>query len=113
FSIQYLAYREVDLEDTVERFLGEHEPILSTYVCFRDGFFIDTMIDAMAKLPSRWPGLGLVIVGTGPEQESLERQVATLGLGRHVLFAGDLGHDAFMTLLRRSAVHLRTPVTDG
>jgi glycosyltransferase involved in cell wall biosynthesis len=30
-----------------------------------------------------------------------------------VHIAGDLGHDAFMTLLSRSAAHLRTPITDG
>jgi len=113
FSIQYLSYREVALDDTVERFLERRSPVLSTYVCFRDGFFIDTMIDAIAKLPSKWPDLGLVIVGTGPERESLERQVSSLGLDRHVILAGDLGHDAFMTLLRRSTVHIRTPVTDG
>ena len=113
FSIQYLSYREVALEDTVARFLEECSPVVSTYVCFRDGFFIDTMIDAIAKLSSKWPGLGVVIVGTGPERDSVERHVSRLGLDQHVILAGDLGHDAFMTLLRRSAVHLRTPVTDG
>jgi glycosyltransferase involved in cell wall biosynthesis len=54
-----------------------------------------------------------VIVGTGPEQAAFERRLSDAGLAPHVAFAGDLAHDAFMTVLSKTTVHLRTPVTDG
>jgi glycosyltransferase involved in cell wall biosynthesis len=34
-------------------------------------------------------------------------------LENHILIGNDFGHDQFMTLLSRSDVHLRTPVSDG
>jgi hypothetical protein len=113
FSVQYLSYRSVSLEAGVERFLTEHHPLVSTYLCFRDGFFTDTVLEALPRLVALWPSLGLVIVGTGPEQDAFERRLSTTGLSRNVMLVGDLGHDAFMTLIKRTAVHLRTPVTDG
>lgn len=113
FSAQYLAYSPVDLRAPLTDFLIDRSPILSTYLCFRDGFFTDTLIDGLGRLVTRWPQLGLVIVGTGPDQALFESRLAEAGLARYVAFAGDLGHDAFMTLLSKTSVHLRTPVTDG
>ena len=113
FSVQYLDYRPAELDPALTRFLRESAPVVCTYLCFRDGFFVDTVVDAFARLVAAWPQLGLVVVGTGPEQTAFERQIADAGIGARVALAGDLGHDAFMTLLSKTAVHLRTPVTDG
>jgi glycosyltransferase involved in cell wall biosynthesis len=113
FSAQYLAYHPVDLGASLAGFFREHSPVVSTYVCFRDGFFTDTIIEGLGRLVTRWPRLGLVIVGTGPEQTAFERRLSDAGLAQHVAFAGDLAHDSFMTLLSKTTVHLRTPVTDG
>lgn len=43
----------------------------------------DNLISAWRDLPGK-----LVIVGTGKEEEALEKQVAQLGLGQRVVFAG-------------------------
>ena len=113
FSVQYLAYREVELDVPLERFLKARSPLISTYLCFRDGFFTETVVEAFSRLVSEWPNLGLAIVGTGPGRDEFERGLRRNQLENHVMLAGDLHHDAFMTLLRRTAVHLRTPITDG
>jgi glycosyltransferase involved in cell wall biosynthesis len=36
-----------------------------------------------------------------------------MGLEKHVLLAGDLPHDEFMTLMTRARLYLRTPKKDG
>ena len=45
-------------------------------------------IEAVHLLKDRFPGLGLVIVGTGPAEQELKSQVQALGLGAQVAFAG-------------------------
>jgi glycosyltransferase involved in cell wall biosynthesis len=42
-------------------------------------------------------------------QDAIERQ----GVQRRICFVDDLDHDAFLTALQRSALYLRTPITDG
>lgn len=113
FSRQYLEYETVSLAPEIESFLERDGPVVSTYVCFRDGFYVEDLAPALARLRERVGGAGLVVVGTGPRAAEVARSFAARGLSADVAFAGGLGHDAFMTLLARSRLHLRTPTTDG
>jgi glycosyltransferase involved in cell wall biosynthesis len=113
FSSQYLEYREVILTHDIEDFIRTHSPLISTYLCFREGFFTDVLIDAVALITERWPQLGLVIVGTGDDLPRFLDTLRSRQLENHILIGNDFGHDQFMTLLSRSDVHLRTPVSDG
>jgi glycosyltransferase involved in cell wall biosynthesis len=113
FSTQYLDYSPTPLSRSLELFLEKRRPLLSTYVCYRDGFHLETLLGAVEALVAAWPTIGLVMVGTGPRRTAVSDAVERKGIGAHVFFAGDLSHDEFMTLLTRSHVHLRTPVTDG
>lgn len=47
------------------------------------------LIDALAGLRGRGVVAKLLLVGDGPERKALEAQVARLGLGQAVVFAGD------------------------
>ena len=46
------------------------------------------LIDAFCDVARRLPGARLAIVGDGPEEAALRRQVGTLGLAGHVTFMG-------------------------
>jgi glycosyltransferase involved in cell wall biosynthesis len=113
FSVQYLSYRREEFSPELREFIGSRRPLVSTYLCFRDGFFLDVIIDGLGDIAKQWPELGLVIVGTGDRRDSFEEKIRSRQLSANVFLAGDMGHDAFMTLLSQSAAHLRTPVTDG
>jgi glycosyltransferase involved in cell wall biosynthesis len=113
FSMQYLEYKEVILAPAIEDFIMTHSPVISTYLCFRDGFFTDVVIDAVALIIKQWPRLGLVIVGTGNDLQLFQDTLRSRHLETHVLIGNDLVHDDFMTIMSKSDVHLRTPVTDG
>jgi glycosyltransferase involved in cell wall biosynthesis len=113
FSRQYLEYRQVELNASVESFLQRRPLAVSTYVCFRDGFFTEVLVGAIAMLTREWPQLGMVVVGTGDGAPEFEALLISAGVRDDVYLAGDLTHDAFMTLLARSVVHVRTPTTDG
>ena len=53
----------------------------------------DRLVDAVAHLPI---GARLRLVGDGPQRATLERQVATLGLGERVQFDGQLSRPALL-----------------
>jgi glycosyltransferase involved in cell wall biosynthesis len=113
FSQQYLTYETVALEAALAQFVATSTPLLSTYLCFRDGFFTDVVLHGVENLVQDWPHLGLVIVGTGDGMEAFRQQVQALHLTSHIYLAGNLERNAFLTLMAQSDVHLRSPISDG
>jgi len=53
-----------------------------------------TLIEAFASLRHALPGARLVLVGDGPDRDTLTKQVEALGLAPAVLFAGHVGDAA-------------------
>lgn len=51
---------------------------------------VDLLIDSVAELRKEFSDIELVIIGQGPEKDSLEEQVRRLNLSNHVVFAGSL-----------------------
>lgn len=52
----------------------------------------DKVIQALPKVINEVPGLIYVIIGSGPQEESLKGLVARMGLSDYVRFLGDLPH---------------------
>jgi glycogen synthase len=63
-------------------------------------------IEAMPRVLERCPEVRLLIVGTGPYEEELRRQAASLGLGEHVEFTSLPAEDrnGMADLLHRTAL---------
>ncbi len=113
FSKQYLEYETSELSSDVAFFISNRAPVISVYLCFREGFFANVVINAISQLVRDWPQLGLVIVGTGDEIDQFREQTIKGNIQANICLAGDMGHSPFMTLISKSAFHLRTPITDG
>ncbi len=113
FSRQYLEFERVELPPPVEAFFAAHDPVICSYVFFRTEFFIPALIDAVERLVARYPGLGLVIMGSDKDSEPIREQITRLGLDAHVLLAGDQPHDQFLTIMTRARMYVRTPPKDG
>ncbi len=113
FSRQYLNFEKVELKPEVETFFKEHDPVICSYVFFRPEFFIEDMIHAVAKLVKRYPKFGLIIMGSDMGSEEIQALIKELKIEDHVILAGDQDHDAFLTIMTRSKLYLRTPFKDG
>ncbi|HXW03689.1 MAG TPA: glycosyltransferase [Vicinamibacterales bacterium] len=50
------------------------------------------LLDAAARLASRWPQLRVILVGEGELRDALEAQAAALGLANRIVFAGFRPH---------------------
>ena len=49
---------------------------------------VHLLIEALPSILDRIPTTELLIIGSGPEEEALSKQAATLGVSKHVIFAG-------------------------
>jgi glycosyltransferase involved in cell wall biosynthesis len=114
FSVQYLEYKPVELPERIEKFIKGKKHIVLCYIVLRNGFFVDTTVQFLKECEG---DVGFILSGIGkPEDEEVAGYVAELkSLERKgvVLAIEDLDHDAFMTLLKKCSLYLRTPVSDG
>ena len=53
---------------------------------------LDLLVEAFAKLAGQRPSVALMLVGGGPQEQALRKQVAALGLGSRVIFTGRVPH---------------------
>jgi len=109
---------EASLPENVEAFFADHDAVIFTYVFMREGFYLDTLVEGLKLLKSQRPNLGCVIVGSlednePPVKARIFEQIDAAQLQSNLCFAGDLSHDAFMKLMQKSKLYLRTPTTDG
>ena len=62
------------------------------------------LIDGFQQLNSRYPDLGLIIIGHGPEKNSLQEYAHTLGISENVQFTGGLPQEEIPAYLQQSSV---------
>lgn len=118
FSRQYLEFTPVELPAMVQEFCRRYSSIVFTYVRMRPLFFPITLIDGMAMVMEQRSDVGLVICGMAGHADEGVRPAVDAAIERHdiahrICLLDDLDHDAFLTMLQRSALYLRTPITDG
>lgn len=65
---------------------------------------LDTLLCAMPEVLVKFPDSTLLIVGFGPERESLQSQVTTLELSNSVTFAGAIPNNELVDYYRRAAL---------
>jgi glycosyltransferase involved in cell wall biosynthesis len=90
---------------------GSRELVFAGRLIPRKG--VEFLLDAMAALAERHPGLRLTIAGDGPERAALEAQRDRLGLAAQVTFAGQLGRSELADLLGRSGILVLPAVNDA
>ena len=118
FSKEYLEYTPSELPGALETFLDRFPESIFTYVRIRPLFFPLTLVDGIALLAARRPGVGLVLCGVSGHMEAelwqqVQDRIAHHDLADRICVLEDLDHDAFLTAMRRCSLYLRTPITDG
>lgn len=103
------------LPDDVERFVAGRDPVISITGAASKGYALGDAVDALDRVRSWYPRVGMVLVltafGTEDEERALAAEIGRRGLGEHVYVARDLPD--FAALLARSSVFLRSTLIDG
>jgi glycosyltransferase involved in cell wall biosynthesis len=118
FSRQYLEFQPRRLDERVEAFFLRFPVVVLSYINLRPTFFPAEMLEGFARAACRHPDWGLVLCGVvGYPEEDVVRatreRLLRADLADRVCVIDDLDHDEFLSTLSRSAVFLRSPVSDG
>lgn len=68
--------------------IAADDPVIGAVTRFHPVKGIRYLVEAFARLSREYPRARLILVGQGPEEERLRRQVRELGVERQVVFAG-------------------------
>jgi glycosyltransferase involved in cell wall biosynthesis len=114
FSREYLEYTEARLPPAVTAFLETHAPVLFCYALCRPEFHLNILFEGFRKIAERNPQCGLVLVGSWEDNDRVPAMIRAAGLNEgQVCLVGDLDHGAFLTLLKRCELCIRTAACDG
>lgn len=116
FSSQYLDFEPSKFDTGTEEFFATHDPVICSYVSFRPEYELETMRDAMARFRREHAKAGFIWLGfPDKEMPKAKEFVASWPSEERasLLLLGNMDHDAFLTLVTRSAIFWRTPTCDG
>lgn len=113
FSREYLQYQQVAFPPKCDAFLRTRRPVIACYLFLRPEFFVPSFLEAMALVARQLPEMGVLLIGGETQSPSMSDLVEGFGLARVIHAVGDLPHDAFLSVLSRSHLVVRTPPKDG
>jgi len=107
-----LSGRQVGpLPPAVDEFCSTHEPVLGATVNLSPEYGVPLALQAVQQMLKRYPKLGMILIGIGPEAE---KHLSELALVReHVLLAGQLTPDVTLNVMKQLAVFLRPTYFEG
>ena len=112
FSMQYIKHdHELTVEE--ENFCNNHSPLFSSYVFFREEYDPDTLFEALRLLKKEYPSFGALIIGSLEGVAPYKQKIVQFALETNVLLAGEKKHDNFLSIVERSDLVIRTPMSDG
>ncbi|HEX3741123.1 MAG TPA: glycosyltransferase family 4 protein [Terriglobales bacterium] len=101
------------LPPAVEKFFGDHQPLLITVGLLEPEYDLALQIEAMKFVREKWPKAGLLIAGSGSLHEALGQHIEQQPYAEHVLLYGDLPHAATLEAITRADLMLRATWYDG
>jgi glycosyltransferase involved in cell wall biosynthesis len=80
---------------------------------FKPWHGIDLLVDAYNEVARSYKNVKLILVGDGPLMPEIQEQVATLNLGKRVVFTGLLQHHEVPTILNLADIAVLNPKVTG
>jgi glycosyltransferase involved in cell wall biosynthesis len=99
--------------EPLRTFLARHRPVLVSVGCLEPEYDLPLQIELLGQVRGRFPGAGLVLVGSGSLGEELRRRAAEKPYGEHVLLSGDVDRSVALRVIAASDLMLRTTLYDG
>jgi len=74
---------------------------------------VGLMLEAVAELKTKWPGIIFEVLGDGPESESLQAKAKNLGLEQNVKFRGRVSEKESHAVFARSTIFVLNTNYEG
>jgi glycogen(starch) synthase len=102
-----------ELRAEIADFFESHEPVLATVGGLEREYDIPLQVEVVGDLLTRFPRLGLVIVGAGSLEREIRDLIGSKSYSSQVLLCGDVAHDETLHVIQRCRILLRTTFYDG
>lgn len=102
-----------ELPEPIARFFAKHEQVLLTVGLLEPEYDLKLQIDVLGEVRRSFPGIGLVIIGSGSLESDLRAYIRSKPYAEHVLLCGDVPHPATLAAISRCDALLRTTLYDG
>ncbi len=113
FTKQYLEFDRIQLSDELEDFYKKYKNVICTYVFYRPQYFLEEMMEGLGILFKERPDTAMVMMGPDRDQGAIIDLLRKNGIEDRVLIIGNQAHDAFLTVMAKSKLYLRTHWKDG
>ncbi|MFN8573983.1 MAG: glycosyltransferase [Gemmatimonadaceae bacterium] len=101
------------LTDPMHGFFASHSPVLLSVGGLEPEYDVGLQIEVVERLRTRFPSVGLVMIGSGSLEEQLRARIEESSARDHLLLAGDVSHPQTLRAINESHVLLRTTWYDG
>ncbi len=100
---------DTPMPEPVRQFFDTHEQVLLSVGLLEPEYDLELQIDVLEQ----FPGVGLLIIGSGSLEAELRKTIASKPYGKDILLAGDVPHAATLRAIQQCDVLLRTTHYDG
>lgn len=110
FSVDFYGTR---LATDLEKFLANHNPIISCAGLYKPVYGFDQAVHTMTKVRQIYPNAGLILVGDTQGADWCRALITELRLEKNVKLCGNLEHQECLAVMSRSGLFLRPTLYDG
>jgi glycogen(starch) synthase len=112
-DLDVAAIRSEQLPENIAAFADAHSPFLATVAGLEPEYGIDVQIAAFSAIRAEFPNVGLAILGSGSQRETVEALIARHPNRAHILLAGNVPRPKTLAVIARTDLLLRTTHYDG
>jgi len=115
FCPQYMEdFRDIELEETLNKFIKDHSLIILSYVFVIPAFSIETLLIAIKNLFQQYPNLGVIIIVGDNKLKQIKELINSFEIKLdNIYIIGNVSHELFLTILSKSSLYVRLPKRDG
>jgi glycosyltransferase involved in cell wall biosynthesis len=104
---------ETVIPEAVQRFLDAHSPVLISVGLLEREYDLRQQIDALGLIADKFPGAGLILIGSGSLEGELRKRTASKPYAARILLCGDLNHEVTLRVMDECDLLMRTTLYDG
>lgn len=103
----------VEIPQKFQDFWRAHEKVLLAVSALEPHYDLPLQINALERVREKFPGAGLIILGSGGAEKDLRALVQSKSYAENVFLAGETTREVVLHLIEKADVLLRTTVFDG